>query len=140
MAKQKSLKRVFIVTATLLLVTVLYFFADARYTSIFPRCIFYSLTGLYCPGCGSQRALSSLLHGELLQAANYNLFFLLCLPLIFYSSIIAVVNIFRTVQFAQQIFYSNIFVKILLAGIIVFWIARNLSPYPFNLLAPHAIS
>jgi hypothetical protein len=140
MAEQKSLKEVFIVIATLLLVMILYFSADARYSSIFPRCIFYSLTGLYCPGCGSQRALSSLLHGELGQAANYNLLFVLCLPLIFYSAIIAVINVFKKDRVTQQIFYSNVFIMVLLAGIIVFWIARNLSFYPFNLLAPHAIS
>ena len=29
-------------------------------------CVFYQLTGLYCPGCGAGRALSSLIHGDIL--------------------------------------------------------------------------
>ena len=49
-----------------------YFALDpARYP--FPRCPFHLLTGLYCPGCGSQRALHALLHGRVGQAAGLNL-------------------------------------------------------------------
>ena len=140
MAEKKSLTKILIVITALSLLMILYFFADARNSQIFPKCIFYSLTGFYCPGCGSQRAFSSLLHGELWQAINYNLLFILCLPLLFYSSVIAVINVFRKEQLVQQIFYSTFFVKILLSIVIIFWITRNLSFYPFNLLAPHAIN
>src|SRR5690606_2629375 len=33
-------------------------------TGILPSCPFYTLTHWYCPGCGSQRALHALLHGD----------------------------------------------------------------------------
>ena len=140
MAERNSLTKVLIVVTTLSLVVMLYFFADARYSSIFPRCIFYSLTGLYCPGSGSQRAFSSLLHGDVWQAVNYNLLAILCLPLLLYSAVITVINVFRKEQLVQQIFYSTFFVKVLFIAIIIFWIARNVSFYPFNLLAPHTIN
>ena len=39
----------------------------------FPRCPFLLLTGLYCPGCGSQRAVHALLHGQVARAAGLNL-------------------------------------------------------------------
>jgi hypothetical protein len=48
----------------------------------FPRCPFYLLTGLHCPGCGSQRATHALLHGHLGQAAGLNLLAVLSLPLL----------------------------------------------------------
>lgn len=138
--KNKSAKKILILITILSLLMILYFFADARNSLIFPRCIFNAVTGLYCPGCGSQRALSSLLHGELWQAINYNALFILCLPLLCYSSLIAVINISRKEQLVQHIFYSTLFVKVFLAAVIIFWIVRNLSFYPFNLLAPHRIS
>ena len=51
---------------------LLYYFVDARHAGFFPACPFHTLTGLYCPGCGSQRSFSSLLHGNILQALQYN--------------------------------------------------------------------
>ena len=60
---------------------VLYFALDpARYP--FPRCPFLMLTGLYCPGCGSQRAFHALLHGQVGRAAGLNLLAVLCGPLL----------------------------------------------------------
>jgi hypothetical protein len=56
-----------------------------------------------------------------------------------YSAVVTVINVFRKEQIIQQIFYSTFFVKILFVMIIIFWIARNISFYPMNLLAPHAI-
>ncbi len=138
--KKKSLVKLFIIVTALSLLVIVYFFADARTSSIYPQCIFYSLTGLYCPGCGSQRAFSSLLHGKLWLAVNYNLLFILCLPLLVYSFVITTTNVFRKKQLEQKLFYSTFFVKFLLVAVIIFWIARNLSFYPFNLLAPHTIN
>jgi hypothetical protein len=133
-------KTLLIITAVLSLLIIFYFFADARHSVIFPPCIFYLVTGLYCPGCGSQRAFSALLHGDIWQAFNYNALFMLCLPLIIYSAVAGVLNIYREKQTGQQLFYSSLFVKISLAAIIVFWIVRNIPFHPFNLLAPHKVN
>ena len=44
-------------------------------------CLFYELTGLYCPGCGSGRVAIALLHGHVPEAFSHNaLLFLLGLP------------------------------------------------------------
>lgn len=48
----------------------------------FPRCIFLSLSGLKCPGCGSQRALHAILHGNISQAWHYNAVLILSVPLL----------------------------------------------------------
>lgn len=37
-----------------------------------PPCPVYTLTGVYCPGCGSGRAFSALAEGQLAAAAAYN--------------------------------------------------------------------
>ena len=45
-------------------------------------CIFHSITGLYCPGCGAGRACYSILHGRFLDAFCYNPLMTVLLPLI----------------------------------------------------------
>lgn len=37
-----------------------------------PKCPVHALTGLLCPGCGIQRAISALLHGDLKSAFDFN--------------------------------------------------------------------
>src|SRR5215204_2956963 len=65
--------------ATLAALVVLYFFAPAEH-AFYPRCVFYSVTGLACPGCGSLRAVHNLLHGELAAAFRLNPLVLILLP------------------------------------------------------------
>ena len=43
-------------------------------------CLFYELTGLYCPGCGSGRAALALLHGRVGEAFGHNALAMLLLP------------------------------------------------------------
>lgn len=47
----------------------------------FPRCAFHAVSGLECPGCGGQRALHQLLHGNLGAALQNNALLVLMLPL-----------------------------------------------------------
>ena len=44
------------------------------------HCPFKLLTGLQCPGCGSQRALHALLAGRVGEAVGYNLFLVFAVP------------------------------------------------------------
>jgi hypothetical protein len=129
--------RVILIIATVFFGALLYFFIDARYTTFFPHCPFHTLTGLYCPGCGSQRAISSLLHGDILQAISFNILLVLSLPLIGYSAVITSINTFTKAEIQQRIFYSPVFVKVVLVVVVIFWITRNITIYPFSLLAPH---
>jgi hypothetical protein len=54
--------------------------AGAAYTAIenphtggfFPPCLYYELSGLYCPGCGGMRAAHDLLHGDIAGAMSMN--------------------------------------------------------------------
>ena len=45
-------------------------------------CPFHAITGLWCPGCGSLRAVNDLTHGDLLGALSSNLVLVLALPLV----------------------------------------------------------
>jgi hypothetical protein len=54
---------------------------DPEQHRFFPRCAFHELTGWSCPGCGGQRALHHLLHGEVMLALRHNLLLVALLPL-----------------------------------------------------------
>lgn len=47
-----------------------------------PKCMVWQLTGFRCPGCGSQRMVHALLHGDLHSAFACNAFLMLMLPVI----------------------------------------------------------
>ncbi len=57
---------------------ILFFFDPAKH-GFYPICLFHSLTGLNCPGCGATRAAYQLLHGHLLRALQDNALFVLAL-------------------------------------------------------------
>ena len=44
------------------------------------KCPFKLLTGLQCPGCGGQRAVHALLHGDVVGALRYNWFLIYAAP------------------------------------------------------------
>ncbi len=66
--------------AAFVAVCVLYFTVDPMTVSWLPRCPVRLVTGWSCPGCGSQRLLHALLHGDIAGAWHANPFLLLCLP------------------------------------------------------------
>lgn len=128
-----STKRLKILGLSLLVFAgiALYFFLDpAQYP--FPECPFHTLTGYYCPGCGSQRAIHALLNINLVQAAQYNILLVASLPILLYYVFI---KLFRKNTY-PKLFYSNTFLWIVFVILIVFWLLRNLPFYPFTLLAP----
>jgi ethanolamine transporter EutH len=51
------------------------FFFNPGTHGFYPVCLFHSLTGLNCPGCGMTRALHALLHGNVLLALRDNALF-----------------------------------------------------------------
>jgi hypothetical protein len=59
---------------------LLYRFPPEKY-SFYPVCPVYRYLHLYCPGCGSTRALAALLHGRVIEAMHYNPLFVALVPL-----------------------------------------------------------
>ncbi len=58
---------------------------DPFNSPLLPPCIFHAMTGLYCPGCGSTRALYCLIHGDLGAAFRFNPLLLISLPFFAYA-------------------------------------------------------
>lgn len=55
---------------------------DPNVAGHYPTCPFLALTGHYCPGCGSLRAINALAHGHLRAAAGLNLLLVAMVPLL----------------------------------------------------------
>lgn len=114
---------------------VLFFLLDPAKHEIFPRCIFNSLTGYYCPGCGSQRAIHSLLHLDFAGVVSYNFLFIPALLLIFYHYLHPVFNRLFGWKLPNVFYFRNT-PLVILGVILLFWILRNIPYYPFSVLAP----
>lgn len=61
---------------------VLYYAVDPARSAWMPRCPLKWMTGLECPGCGSQRAVHALLHGDIAAAWHANALLVALLPAI----------------------------------------------------------
>ena len=114
--------------------TILFAFDPSR-AEFYPPCPLRALTGLYCPGCGTCRALHELLHGHLGEAFGLNPLTILMLPYLGYSLLSYVVFAVRG-RPLPSILTSPFWGWLALGTILVYGVLRNLSYPPFSLLAP----
>lgn len=86
----------------------------------FPPCPFRAVTGLLCPGCGSQRAVHALLNADIASAWGYNPAFVLSLPLL------AVLTMSVPFSPLKRLRRSVWLPRVVLAAIVAWWVGRNL--------------
>jgi hypothetical protein len=96
-------------------------------------CPFHWATGLYCPGCGTLRAVHQALHGHLRAALGLNALAVAALPLLLG---LALPSGGARPGALRRLAYSPAFSRACLAAILVFWAARNIPVWPLTLLAP----
>jgi len=112
---------------------------DPNRHAVYPQCLLYKATGIYCAGCGATRAVHALLHGRVLEALHDNAFVISALPL----------AIFIAGSYAISAWQQNAWPKrnvdersLLRRGIILFVLMltfmalRNLPGWPFSWLRP----
>ncbi|MFO7574245.1 MAG: DUF2752 domain-containing protein [Bacteroidales bacterium] len=111
----------------LLLLAGLYYLFDPATGLAFPKCPFKLLTGLECPGCGSQRAIHQLLHLNLWAAMKENFLMVVSIPYVVAG---LAIDFGGTKSLKAQRIRSKYFgskaAKTVLAVIIIFWVVRNL--------------
>lgn len=98
----------------------------------YPICPFHAMTGLWCPGCGSLRAMHALAHGDLGTALHRNVLLVASLPVLAYGWFHWLRNSLdgHHARPAPRVFSSLVVVAALLG----FGVLRNLPGFGF--LAP----
>jgi hypothetical protein len=103
--------------------------------SLGPPCLFHRLTGLYCPGCGTTRALFHLARGETLAAMRSNPLLVVALPLLFLVWLqLSMTGAWRAGL--RKVVYSPFVGWGFAVLTILFAVLRNLPFWPFRWLAP----
>lgn len=102
---------------------VIYWWFDPSEVRWMPRCLWNAVTSMDCPGCGSQRMIHALLHGDLASAWRANPFALCMLP---------VIGIMFWLELARGRYprlyarvFSPVVIRTLVVLVIAWWIFRN---------------
>jgi hypothetical protein len=123
------------VTALLASAAALLFFFDPAASPIFPPCPFHFFTGLWCPGCGSARALHALVHGRFVAALDLNPLMVVFLPFIGYAAVSGAL-LYLTGRGLPRIFTAPFWGWFVVVVVILFWVLRNVPVFPLSVLAP----
>ncbi len=131
-----KLKYVIISIAIIVLALLsLYFFWNPSEHNFFPKCPFYSFTGIYCAGCGSQRAFHEIINGQIITGVRHNYLLLIVFLVVSYKAILFALNrLFNKTYF--DLFHKPLASKVVLILVLLFWVLRNIRIYPFTELAP----
>ena len=96
---------------------------DPSTVRFFPRCTFLTLTGLKCPGCGTQRAIHALLHGNFLEAVRFNAMMVASVPLL------ALYGYAEIVRKSKPRLYNKVnstpIILTIFVLVVLWWILRN---------------
>ena len=113
-----------VITAAIAAPLTALFLFNPETTRVFPPCPLHWLTGLHCPGCGSLRAMHCLLHGRIYEALSQNPLMVVSIPVI-------------GIMFASPAWIYRRWVPwVALLVLTAYGLARNISLWPFVLLAP----
>ncbi|MBQ9556004.1 MAG: DUF2752 domain-containing protein [Muribaculaceae bacterium] len=113
-----------LVALVLLAFGFIYFALDPSSSSLFPQCVFLSLSGYKCPGCGSQRAIHALLHGHVVEAFKFNALLLISIPWLAFC-LFAETQRVRNPRLYVRL-NPPLLMWLFLALVVIWWVLRNI--------------
>lgn len=105
---------------------IFYYFFNPQSNSFLLKCPFKFFTGYDCPGCGGQRALHALLHGEFRRAFSYNELFIVAIPYVITGILFEWVGLKYSFPKVRKILYGQTAIYIIAIIIMSFFILRNI--------------
>ncbi|MDR1503300.1 MAG: DUF2752 domain-containing protein [Prevotella sp.] len=124
--KHTYIRRLLGIAILLIAGGILYYLFSPEESFLFPQCPFHAVTGLDCPGCGSQRAAHHLLHLQIKEAFNSNPLLILAIPYILICIYLEYFGGKERYPRIRQSLYRRKAIYAVLLVIILFWIGRNL--------------
>ena len=120
--------RAFGIGMVLALALVAYYYIDPSQYLLVPKCPVKMLTGLDCPGCGFQRALHALLHGQLREAVAFNPFLLFALPIVGLWCLVRLRIYQRQPEenVSSLVAVNRVLIFLYIAGYFLWFVIRNL--------------
>ena len=115
------------------------FAVDPSRHAVYPPCLLYQTTGIYCAGCGATRAIHALLHGNVVAALHDNVLFVGALPFLAWVALPRLARAWRENRWSEIRLEGRNLARI------TFWIVtlavgfmalRNLPGWPFEWLRP----
>jgi len=92
--------------------------------TVFILCVTKNISGIDCPGCGSQRAFHELLHGNFIKAAKLNLTIYFFTPLLLFLFLKTALKPFRIDL--PDLLITNKRLMLILFFLLLFTVLRNL--------------
>ncbi len=123
------IKRVGLIVGILLI-----YYLFNKITNLGIPCIFNTLTGYHCVGCGISRMFIALFDLDFKAASNANIYVLCLLPIALFVFTFKAYRFIKYGITSDPIWLNIIYIVLLICGII-FGILRNLPSFGF--LAPH---
>jgi hypothetical protein len=112
---------------------------DPHRSAVYPQCLFYHTTGLYCAGCGATRAAYALLHGRIGEALHDNVLFVALLPLFLAWAATRALKAWQDNAWPEVTLNQRTAARLgaaAMAVALLFTIVRNLPGAPFAWLRP----
>lgn len=128
--KEKRHHLIVVSTSVVLLMLCLSIFPITQY-HYFPPCPWNTITGTFCPGCGTMRGIQSTINGNLLGLLQNNPLAMLSLPFLLFSFF----SLFKQGVYGYKpfsVFLSKNEILIIFILIVFYWVLRNY----WSLLAP----
>jgi len=125
-------KRIVIGVGTLLCIALTLYYILVIKTGI--PCLFHELTGWYCPGCGTCRAVRAFVHGEFREMFSYNILtIVLGIPCVFIFIHEYLRLVFPSLSL-RPVYIPQWLAALVTAAVVLFRTLRNIPAFSF--LAP----
>lgn len=115
-----------LIILSVVMIYLLYKNIDPSSSIFLPKCLSYTIFGIRCPGCGTQRAIYSILNGDILRGVSFNPLIVISIP---YLLILFFMDIFKfKYKFTRlyQILYGVKSIWVLLIVLTIYTILRNI--------------